>query len=503
MFSMMQAAAAALANERNWLGSAMLHHFVHPLAEDHRTLVRILSSGSAAVQDLYAFYADGGRARVSFEILSKLHQPDALRDCGFILELETEGHVIAVDDDPQILEQDTLASRADSAVFHLVRQRSLAAVQFTDSVVGALAAICRGSPAAQTRALSFLQKKYSAYAKSLSKEHPLIRKWSARSDCGRPVETRILQSLQEVSFSEVPAAVKQEAEHIYSGEVSTLIVENAFKELRAKETGSSNLTISRLARHLHLLQGSLPQRFNRGSSVPQSSAAGPPPTKVGARTYCTRCRDSPPPSVSLGDIAKRPTWPTFDRASLFGLYSEAAFLTRLDEDDAWSKAGLHWRNRFLIVGEVYKEVCTGRIFRVLGTSSGASLVWELQPYLASQAHDKILAEAGQGRVNKKDVSTCGGAQVPDCWTYGPDPPDWFSFFEWDSVESLPCVAISPLGIFARGLSAQLSRGVALLQNQPARSLLQHAARCAFKGLKDADLRSLAREMDLQVLGLAS
>ena len=51
------------------------------------------------------------------------------------------------------------------------------------------------------------------------------------------MEARILQQLQEQNFQALPAAVLQDVQTIFGSEVSAGIVENAFKELRAKETG--------------------------------------------------------------------------------------------------------------------------------------------------------------------------------------------------------------------------------------------------------------------------
>ena len=48
MQPMMQSAAVALARERNWLASAMIHHFIEPLALEHRANVKTLRDGQQA-----------------------------------------------------------------------------------------------------------------------------------------------------------------------------------------------------------------------------------------------------------------------------------------------------------------------------------------------------------------------------------------------------------------------------------------------------------------------
>ena len=53
MQPMMQAAAVALARERNWLASAMIHHFIEPLALEHRDNVKTLREGQQPTAYLY------------------------------------------------------------------------------------------------------------------------------------------------------------------------------------------------------------------------------------------------------------------------------------------------------------------------------------------------------------------------------------------------------------------------------------------------------------------
>ena len=133
-----------------------------------------------------------------------------------------------------MLAQDTAACQVDSAAFHLVRQRCLAAVQYTDTVQGILALAT--DPADHRECLLKLQTRHEVHQASLEQPDPLVQKWAACSDCSRPVEHRILQACQEANFQAFPAAALQDALDLYSGEVSTLIVENAFKEMRHHES---------------------------------------------------------------------------------------------------------------------------------------------------------------------------------------------------------------------------------------------------------------------------
>ena len=237
MFSMMQAGAAALASERNWEGSALLEHLVRPMAEDHRFLVQQLSSGASAARAVYIDYFSGGRASASHRVFAVLQDGRALQECGLLLQFETESHCEACMDDPDTLQQDAAACRMDCLAFYLVQQRSVAALQFTDSIQGILAAFVSSRSDLEARALVLLQTKSDVFLAASQQNLPTLDKWLDRSEFRRPVENRVLKALQESEFATVPPAVRRDATDLYSGEFSTLIVENAFKELRAAEQG--------------------------------------------------------------------------------------------------------------------------------------------------------------------------------------------------------------------------------------------------------------------------
>ena len=146
LLPMMQAAAAALARDRNWTRSGWISHFARPMALDHNFLTKAIMQGSGPMAKIYCSYASGQRNQASFDAACSLFCPAALSECGFLLETCHDSHLLACEDDPVTLEQDTLAKSLDTFVFHLLRQRSRGSVQFTDTVVGILATFGAPSP---------------------------------------------------------------------------------------------------------------------------------------------------------------------------------------------------------------------------------------------------------------------------------------------------------------------------------------------------------------------
>ena len=135
----------------------------------------------------------------------------------------------------------------------------------------------------------------------------------------------------------------------------------------------------------------------------------------------------------------------------------------------------------MLQGEVYLETSAGETFRAVASTSGATLGGPLEPATRSLS---------------------GGASLPlpNCFQLGTSQPEWYVLLAYDDFEALPCQVISPYGAYARGLSENISSGVVLWQHAPETSVLAHAARKGFKGLKDTDLQPLLRELDLQSLG---
>lgn len=159
--------------------------------------------------------------------------------------------------------------------------------------------------------------------------------------------------------------------------------------------------------------------------------------------------------------------------------SFAAYLQELHNTSSWHFAGTHWRNRFLLEGELYRRKESGAVFRVLGSQGGAVLVWIMQP-----ATD-----------NK-------GCEIQDCWTASPRHPIWQTLLAWGDYSAIPTKACSPLGTYALGLTPKsLQAGIVLWQTGPELAVLQHAARQCFKGQRDEDLKKLAVELNLETRGL--
>ena len=253
MQPMMQAAAIALARERNWLASAMIHHYVEPLALEHRCNVKTLREGQQAAASLYRRLALGFRHRASFQMLARLLDPARLCECGILVDICLQKHEEALQDDPVVLEQNALAARLDALVFQLLRQRSVGAVQFSDTVLGIIATFAKGTvvPATgfsgpssseqRSAALRKLKKMTEVVDAAANQPSPIIRKWLQRSDSAKAVEKRILGFCKETNFDTWPDAAQLEVDHIFQAEPSTIIVENAFKELRAAEKGEKTI----------------------------------------------------------------------------------------------------------------------------------------------------------------------------------------------------------------------------------------------------------------------
>ena len=107
------------------------------------------------------------------------------------------------------------------------------ATQFFDSVLGLV-----GAFAAQQRkvALEQLRNIESTIDCAKARRSPLIKKWAQRLEASKIVEKRSLGFCQDVGFDTWPEAAQQEVERVFKAKPS-LIVENAFKELRSAERG--------------------------------------------------------------------------------------------------------------------------------------------------------------------------------------------------------------------------------------------------------------------------
>ena len=151
-----------------------------------------------------------------------------------------------------------------------------------------------------------------------------------------------------------------------------------------------------------------------------------------ADAYNTTSKSCPPPSLKMSEIfgrlffffsrdffcqltiitnnsfkkPNRTTWATFDRQSLHSVPSDAAFLKALVAEEKLHLAGLQWRTRLFLQGEVYVETSTNKTFRAVASTSGATLGWPLEPATRSLS---------------------GRASLPlrNCFQRGTSQPEWY------------------------------------------------------------------------------
>jgi hypothetical protein len=117
---------------------------------------------------------------------------------------------------------------------------------------------------------------------------------------------------------------------------------------------------------------------------------------------------------------------------------------------------------------------------------------------AAPQHFAEQAKAEPGPSAKPTVPAKFRAR--DCFFYSHSPPEWITLIGWDDFQAMPRSAVSPLGTFAQQLTTTPAAGIWLQQNADCRPVLEHAARKGFKGLTDGDLKTLAKERQLDVAG---
>ena len=182
------------------------------------------------------------------------------------MECLAEAHLEALDDSPDVAQQDTLAGQLEGLVWQLCRQAAVTSSQFTDTIMGQLVRFWGEEPGEQAACLRWLQERQAVFSQAVAARTPAVQNLLHKSDCRWPVEQRITKRLSLVQFTHFPESVLRDLRAIFSAEPSTGIVENSFKELRAAEKGSSSGEIATLTRHRSLLNSDLPARFNRVGS---------------------------------------------------------------------------------------------------------------------------------------------------------------------------------------------------------------------------------------------
>ena len=123
MFSAMQAAAIALSFERNSLGMDMIHFLVAPIRRYYTHVQESVRGGPGNIRKFFSELAVGSMQAANIEIWVCLWTPDVLHSCGLTLERTSQAEDEIFDEDPIMLEQDSIANQLDNFALGLIAER--------------------------------------------------------------------------------------------------------------------------------------------------------------------------------------------------------------------------------------------------------------------------------------------------------------------------------------------------------------------------------------------
>ena len=236
MWSSCQAAAIALATERNILGMDLIHFYVEPFRNMLRRIEAQLRQGPAGVRDLFSGLACGKHAQPAQETLALKFNPTVLAECGLVLAPGTQQEAEAFMNDPVALEQDAIAKEIDKLAWHLASEHTQEGATHTCEVILLSAGLLSSDPRQVEGTLAKLSNIHGAWqAIKEQRKNPVLRNLIERSNNNGAIEQEILTELAEVSFSEVPSSVANLVSDIFHSFGSSLIVERGFQVWEEKE----------------------------------------------------------------------------------------------------------------------------------------------------------------------------------------------------------------------------------------------------------------------------
>lgn len=189
MYSAMQAAAIALASERNCLGMDVIHFTVKPIRTYYTEVQAAVRGGPATVRSLFSTLARGKMHEASAAMWLGLADHEALEACGLALECALSVHADVLPGDAWLLEQEHIAKLLDGCVLSLVAERSDEAVTHEADFIAQCAGLLHSDQAEQEGSLQDLARICQAFSKATQfKSSPTLRAVVARSGLNGSVE---------------------------------------------------------------------------------------------------------------------------------------------------------------------------------------------------------------------------------------------------------------------------------------------------------------------------
>jgi len=192
MFSSMQAAAIALASERNSVGMDVIHYIGAPTRHFYSHIQECVRGGPHQVRIFYANLATGQMHKASVEIWTQLQNAEVLKTCGVILERSFLMEDEILEGESLVMEQSSIVALLDDCALSLIAERCDEAITHEHDYVSKCAGLLHPDEQQRQQTLADLKCQAHAFRRATRETgSPVIQSIISKSNFNGSVEKAI------------------------------------------------------------------------------------------------------------------------------------------------------------------------------------------------------------------------------------------------------------------------------------------------------------------------
>lgn len=470
-----------------------------PLHNSFSKEARNLKSAKQVVK-YYVAFAKFGAGYVCRKLFGKLGSIADLERMSFDMETGTakydEGRAIAgssngpcaAHDPPKLTLGDASDEDMEMAQIAWVlacrsaKHRSLNMSHFCENMPGKLALLASDSPATHAEGLAFAKMAWTVFCEAEKRRHSsaaVMKLVKAVNWFHWVVPVEILIQLAQHDFMIVPAPTLSMIDTMYESWGQTAIVENGFNAAKNAARRGRNSRLKRLKRwYQPHIKSIMTERFQRPEVQPSSA----PLSSDVPRRIPKAFLEAAVGQATVGDeklsrilaSQRNPWYPTTDAQGMHSSCAAFRLLRQCAEGDCWTRVADAWKSILPLPDTIVQNKVSGEVLVVLWPSSHGFLAWP----------------ADRVKLNVGDFY----AFTPR--TEGKAKSSWHVIFDFDDWQSIPTKIAPPRVVQGVLGAAAGSSRISALQTGPPCSLVEAAARVAFRGCTSFHLDCLLRELNL-------
>lgn len=286
-------------------------------------------------------------------MLATARDVPGLRRCGIMVDFSAGQRKAMKVDSPEVALEDHKFKQYWNLVFSLMRSRSASMLRHIWGVPELLAGLHHKDERLRKHTFAKFQKIVEAYNTAKGRGEQIIVDMTKRSPLGTTAMRWATIFAEAGKFETITTQMQELLDAIWKSLNQTIIIENANKELRDKETRSSvSKAYCKYDKWAAPIDAKLFASFQRIEIGVKGCAPVPAAFEPEALFNPPHGNDAKLDSVNLLGITGKQTWETCNTASILESCMDTMLMCHALDNNCWQELSCSWRSFFIPEGQI-------------------------------------------------------------------------------------------------------------------------------------------------------